>query len=275
MVAKEGSIRSACEKLFVTQSTVSDQIKLLEEYFNCNLFERRNRGLFLTKSGELALEYAHEIFQKANELTSLLRNEIKVPKQSLDIGVTPYMSQFFRYDLILPLFEEGGHKVNFKEAERGVLLSELYEESLDIIFTINAGGLGKDLKTHPFGVNKTYVIVHKKYKKFKTGFPHCLEQIPYFSQTSNSELRYHIELFFSQHDINPVVIGESDDTLLMRLLVEQGKCFIVAPECFAQSLIAQNKELIILGELSELQSRVWAITRKDSVFSIFEASTPT
>ena len=49
VVAKEGSIKLAAEKLHISQPTISDQIKLLEEHFQCSLFERRNRALFLTK----------------------------------------------------------------------------------------------------------------------------------------------------------------------------------------------------------------------------------
>ena len=55
IVAREGSIKSAAEKLFVSQPTISDQLKLLEEYFECKLFERKHRQLSLTKEGELAL----------------------------------------------------------------------------------------------------------------------------------------------------------------------------------------------------------------------------
>ena len=98
IVAKEGSIKTAAEKLFVSQPTISDQIKLLEDYFQCSLFERKHRQLELTKEGFLALEYADKVFQMSRELTSRLRNDVKLPKTSFDVGMSPYMGQFFLYN---------------------------------------------------------------------------------------------------------------------------------------------------------------------------------
>ena len=49
VVAKEGSVKAAAEKLYVSQPTVSDQIRLLEEFFECKLFVREHRSLSLTK----------------------------------------------------------------------------------------------------------------------------------------------------------------------------------------------------------------------------------
>ena len=115
IVAKEGSVKSASEKLYVSQPTISDQLKLVEEYFDCKLFERRNRSLFLTKEGSLALKYAEKIFDLGNELTFRLRNKIQLPKRSIDIGITHFMSQYFLYDTILPLFEQDEVSVKIHE----------------------------------------------------------------------------------------------------------------------------------------------------------------
>ena len=74
IIAKEGSIKSASEKLFVSQPTISDQLKLLESYLGCQLFLRQNRGLTLTQEGELALEYAEKIFGISTEMNTLATN---------------------------------------------------------------------------------------------------------------------------------------------------------------------------------------------------------
>ncbi len=261
IVANEGSIKAAAEKLFVSQPTISDQIKLLEEYFDCKLFERQHRQLNLTKEGELALEYAQNIFSMSKELTSRLRHNIKIPKTSFDIGMTPYMSQYFLYDLIMPLFEQKDYTVSLCQDSRYILLAELEEENIDMIFTDEKDTLPASTEYHRVGINRTFVVAHKKFRKYKKNFPESLNDIPFFSYTNDSTLKYDIEMFFSQNGITPRVIGQAEDVDLYQLVTEQGLAFTIVPEV-AKNRLCQNKDVIVLGELTDLQTSVWAVLKK-------------
>lgn len=261
IVAKEGSIKLAASKLFVSQPTISDQIKLLEEYFDCKLFERQHRQLNLTKEGELALEYAQRIFDLSKELTSRLRHNIKIPKTSFDIGMTPYMSQYFLYDFIMPLFSQKDYTISMHQESRHILLAELEEGNIDMIFTDEKETLPPWTEYHKVGQNKTFVVAHKKYKKYKSNFPESLNEIPFFSYSNDSTLKYDIEMFFSQHGLSPRVIGQAEDVDLYQLVTEQGLAFTIVPEV-AKNRLCSNKNVIVLGEIKELQSSVWAVLKK-------------
>ena len=63
-VAKAGSLTHAGEKIRLSQSAVSRQIRSLEEALNVMLFHRHARGLLLTEQGETLLKYANEVFNK-------------------------------------------------------------------------------------------------------------------------------------------------------------------------------------------------------------------
>ncbi len=260
-MAKVGSIKLASEKLNVTQPTISDQIKLIEEYFNCSLFERKNRGLVLTREGRLALEYAEKIFDLGSELTSRLRNKVILPKRSIDIGISSMMSHYFLYDMILPLFKQTEITVNIKEEQRHLLLAELEEGHIDMVFTDNKDSISSTMDSYRVGVNKTFAVAHKKFRKFKKNFPQGLNEIPFFSYTVDSFLRYELELYFSKNSITPKVIGEGDDIELLQMVAQEGLGFVVVPEV-AQKRLCQNKDLVILGELKELQTYVWAVVKK-------------
>jgi LysR family transcriptional activator of nhaA len=261
IVAKEGSIKSAAEKLFVSQPTISDQIKLLEEFFESKLFIREHRQLSLTGEGKLALEYAEEIFSKSRELTSRLRNDIKLPKTSFDIGMTPYMGQYFLYDFIMPLFEQKDYTVNLKQDSRHILLAELEEGNIDMIFTDEKDSLPSGFNTYKVGHNKTFVVAHKKFRKFKRGFPESLTDIPYYAYNSNeSKLKYEIDVFFRQHNITPRIIGEGDDIDLFQTVTEKGLAFSIVPES-AKTRFCMNKDVIVLGEIEELQTTVWGVLK--------------
>ena len=55
--AQNLSFKVAAEQLFVTQAAVSQQIKSLEKSLNVKLFERLNREVVLTESGQKLLPY--------------------------------------------------------------------------------------------------------------------------------------------------------------------------------------------------------------------------
>ncbi len=262
IVAKEGSIKSAAEKLHVSQPTISDQIKLLEEHFNCLLFERKNRSLFLTNEGSLAMTYAEKIFELSNEATTRLRNKMELPKNSLDIGVTHFMSQYFMYDTILPLFTQDEFAINIKENERHLLLADLEEGKIDMVITDSKDSLSSSMDSYRVGVNKTFVVAHKKFKSRINHFPESLNDIPFFNYTKESSLQYEIQLYFSKNSLTPRILGEADDLDLFRAVTEKGLAFTIVPEV-AKNRLCLNKEIIVLGELEELQTSVWAVIKND------------
>jgi LysR family transcriptional activator of nhaA len=261
IVSKEGSVKAAAEKLHVSQPTISDQIKLLEEHFSCLLFERRNRALFLTKEGKLALKYAENIFEMSKEVTFRLRNKIEIPKRALDIGITHFMTQYFLYDTIAPLFEQKEVSINIIENERHLLLAELEEGNIDIIFTDNKENIPTTMDSYRVGINRTFAVAHKKYLKHKNDFPESLNSIPFFNYTNDSFLKYEIELFFSKNTLFPKIIGEADDIDLFQMVTEKGLAFTIVPEVAKNRLIV-NKNIIVLGEIDELQTSVWGIVKK-------------
>ncbi len=262
IVAKEGSVKVAAEKIHVSQPTVSDQIKLLEEFFDCKLFERKNRGLHLTAEGVVALEYAERAFGLAREVTSRLRHKVKLPKTTLDIGMSLNMTPYFIYDSLLPFFDHHDFTVNIVENERHLLMAELEEGNIDFMVSDTHEGILPSMKATKIGKNRTYVLAHKSFQKHKKNFPTSLNEIPFFNYSKEAALRYEIELFFSKYGIAPRSIGEGDDIDLFEVIVKNGKGFVMVPEV-GKNRICQNKDVIVLGEVEDLETTTWCITKKD------------
>ena len=74
VVAKQGGIARASERLHLTPQTISGQITLLEESLGENLFKKVGRNLELTETGRMVLSYADEIFSLGSELEDALHN---------------------------------------------------------------------------------------------------------------------------------------------------------------------------------------------------------
>ncbi len=72
-VAREGSIAKARTSLRLAPSTISLQIRALEEALDEKLFERKGRRLVLTEIGTTVFEYADEIFGLGQELMTAVK----------------------------------------------------------------------------------------------------------------------------------------------------------------------------------------------------------
>lgn len=262
IVTKEGSIKAASERLHVSQPTISDQIKLLEDYFSCRLFDRVNRSLVLTKEGKLALEYAEKVFELSSDLTFRLRNKIELPKRSIDIGITHQMSHYFLYDVIMPLFNQADLLVNFVQGDRHHLIADLSEGNIDILFSVTNDSILSSMNSYRIGVNKTFVVAHKKYKNQQNSFPECLNSIPFFSYTKESFLKYEIDHFFSKNSLTPKIVGAGDDMDLFQVVLENGLAFTIVPEV-SKNRLCQNKNIVVLGEIEELQTSVYGIVKNN------------
>ena len=77
-VAELNSFTKAAEKLGFSQSTVSAQIRQLEEELGFQLFERINRTVALTEKGREVLKYAHQIDKLTQELKKNMQSQKKI-----------------------------------------------------------------------------------------------------------------------------------------------------------------------------------------------------
>ncbi|MBV9321682.1 MAG: LysR family transcriptional regulator, partial [Mycobacterium sp.] len=71
-VARRGSITRAAEALYVSQPSVSQQLRLLEEELGVELFQREGRGLELTDAGRLVLRHAQAVFDQVRAMEDSL-----------------------------------------------------------------------------------------------------------------------------------------------------------------------------------------------------------
>src|SRR6185295_15861038 len=73
-VAKHGSIARAAVELRLAQTTISGQIRQLENVLGEKLFVRKGRNLVLTEVGRVVFRYAEEIFSLGRELMQTVRS---------------------------------------------------------------------------------------------------------------------------------------------------------------------------------------------------------
>lgn len=87
-VFKYRSFTKASEKLYLSQPTISDHIKSLEEELNCRLFDRLGRTIIPTAEASVLYNYAVEIIEKAAEAKDSINRARNQPAGDLFIGAS-------------------------------------------------------------------------------------------------------------------------------------------------------------------------------------------
>lgn len=124
VVASEGSISKAAEKLFVAQPALSRQIGELEEELGTPLFHRLARGISLTAAGKTFLEDANKLLAHMDQARerAILASQGKIG--SLTIGLIEYFSWHLSIVQPIRLFREENPDVSMQLST--------WEASLDI-----------------------------------------------------------------------------------------------------------------------------------------------
>jgi len=138
-VAKERSFTRASAKLNISQSAVSEQVKLLEEQLGFNLFVRTGRGIEPTERGRLFLYEAERVASELLNLRDMARRLNGIGGESLIMGITSGVAQ-----ILLPrMFSDRNFPpslhLEVKTAPTRQIFDELHEDKLDLGIAADVG----------------------------------------------------------------------------------------------------------------------------------------
>ena len=132
VAARYHNITKAAKELFVTQPSISNAIKALEEEFGVNLFFRNNNKLTLTPEGEIFYKSAEELLAHADLVESEF-HELRKKVTPIRIGIPPMLGTIYLPELYLSL-NESFPNVDLRLFEFGSIkaCNLVLEEKLDI-----------------------------------------------------------------------------------------------------------------------------------------------
>ena len=216
IVAREGSIARACERLHLAQPTISKQLHQLERSLGEQLFQRVGRRLILTETGQVVFRYAEEIFSLGRELTETLQGKPARSRLRLLIGIADVVPKLIAYRLLEPVLHLP-EPVQLTCDERGLvdLLAELAQHRLDVVFPDIPMSPAVNVRAynHLLGECSVSILGHRNLaRKFRRGFPQSLDHAPFLLPTQKSMLRRSLDQWFDAQSIRPELRGEFDDT---------------------------------------------------------------
>jgi LysR family transcriptional activator of nhaA len=267
-VAHEGSIAKASKRLHITPHTISGQVSLLEARIGCALFEKQGRNLVLTEPGRTALKYADEIFELGDELSGVMRGSASNDQTEFMVGAASSLPKTIVCKIIEPAFLiPGGLNLVSTEGPVSALLADLAMHKLDMILsdTPTNNALGTSVYNHYLGESGlTFFGVPELKKKLAPNFPQSLHQAPILLPTQQFGIRQLFDQWMHSQNIFPNVVGQFDDSALIKSFGQRGLGVFFMPTAIADE-VCQNFGVQVIGQTDDVKHRFYAISAERKV----------
>lgn len=273
-VAKAKSISEAAKKLFISQPSLTNAIKELEKEMNITIFLRTNKGILISKEGEIFLGYARQVLEQAYLLEEKYLKQDK-RKQQFCVSTQHYS---FAVNAFVDIIKDYGHDeydFSLRETQTYEIIEDVTRMKSEIgvlyINDFNKLIIQKILKEHnlifhSLIVVKPHIFISSKNplaKKKKVTMEE-LRSYPYlsFEQGEHNSFYYSEEIFSSV--VRYKNIRVRDRATLFNLLIGLNG-YTVCSGIIDENL--NGKDIVAVALDKEGEMNIGYITRKDTLTS--------
>ncbi len=262
-VANEGSIARAAEILHITPQTISGQLKLLEDTVGSPLFQRVGRGLALSDLGLRVKRYADEIFAVGAELSQAIRSGEGFAYSRFDVGLVNAIPKLIACRILAPLL--GGDAPVRLDCTQGTLqdlLAQLSVHRLDLVISDSPlpPGLGVKAFNHRLGDSPiAFFAGGGELQRYRRNFPASLQGAPVLLPRHGSALRRELDDWFIRSGVSPLVVGEFDDSALLKVFGASGAGLFPAPAAIEEE-VGRRYDARLIGILDDVRENYIAIS---------------
>jgi LysR family transcriptional activator of nhaA len=265
-IAEEGSVSKAAEKLHIGQPTLSAQLKLFEETMGIQLFERQHKKLLLTEQGQVALDYARNIFKMGSEMYEVLHDRIKPLKTSLHIGALDSIPKQIILQLVMQAQKVAPCQITLSEGRSDELLRELSAHRVDLMVSnfLPAGVDAKGLSPRRLTKKNVAFYGAPDYDYLRKGFPRSLTGQPVILPTFDSKLRQDLEHWARLHQVDWDIITESQDISVKKLLAVNA-LGLIATATHTVTRQVNDGDLVEIGTLQGVYEELFLVAAQRKI----------
>lgn len=149
----------AAKSLYISQSTLSQQIKQLEDELKCKLLMRNSHNVMLTDVGKYFLEDAKRTIQQANLCISRITDVQNLQIGTLDIGCTYTFSPILRESILQYMQKFPNIKLNIVCKSMEELMVKLQHQEVDFVLSYKPYETFDNIESHILFDNKLCAVV--------------------------------------------------------------------------------------------------------------------
>lgn len=260
-IVENGSFTAAANRLGYAQSTVTTQMKQLEDELNCLLFERLGKSLTLTEEGRHLIGYARKMLQIEREIMLEISSSDE-PGGILKVGVSESLC-YQELPKMLADFKKQYPKVEIQLqfVTHDTFPSLMKRGELDIVYTLNPSIDAPELtllyekeETLGFYASPNHPLASKEQVKEKD-----LDNMPLLLTGRNCNFRKMLlKALYEKHIVPRIVLGTSQKEILKQFAIDNlGIAFI--PDITAEKEMAAGvlRKLDWHGKVFPIYSQVF------------------
>lgn len=258
VIAHEGGLARAAERLNVAPSALSVQLQKLEQQLGHPLFERAGKRLRLTESGRVALDYADTVFKTGEELLDTLRGRADLDRKVLRVGAIPIMSRNFQLQFLQPLIGREDVELVVRSGSLRELLQDLDAHVIDVVLANSPAPQDSRsaLRSRLLDEEPVSIVGRPGPRPFR--FPDDLKEAPILLPSVGSEMRAAFDRLMDLAGVRPSIMAEVDDMAMLRLLARERQAYALVPPIVVRDEL-KNGALTELHRIEGLAERFYAI----------------
>lgn len=257
VVAKEGGLARAAERLDIALPTISAQVRTLEKDLGCILLKPQGRHLVLTEAGVAAMREADLIFALGEKLPDVVREVTSGKVVRFNVGISDGIAKIEVHRLLANVLTEPHLKLLCHEGEFDQLVGELAMHKLDIILSDRSVTPlpGLRLASHLLATSPLSWYAHPKWATQATkDYPHGLANVPMLLPTHHSAVRSRIDHWFERERIQPRLVGEFEDSALLVAFGAEGMGIFPAPDSLKKDF-EKKYQILKVADFPEVEEQ--------------------
>ncbi|ROU03723.1 LysR family transcriptional regulator [Histidinibacterium lentulum] len=238
-VAHTGNLTRTAERLNLSQSALSTQIRQLEARLDHALFERRGRSLVLTEAGRIALDHADRIFGAGEELLATLR-QTGTERQVVRVGALSTLSRNFQLSFLRPALERDDVELVLRSGSAPVLFEALQSLALDVVLTTEPPPRDSFSQMVSHRISEQRVAIFGTTARLAhDSLAAMLAAEPVILPTESS-IRTGFDSLVARLGVTPRIAAEVDDMAMVRLLAREDRGLAIVPEVVVSDELASG-----------------------------------
>ena len=269
-VAREKSFTKAAKNLHISQQSLSEYIKRMEEHYSIQFFKRKP-NVQLTHAGELFLEYVNQSLYQEERLLSELSHLRSQQKGRIRIGITPTRAPIFfplifsRFNKLYPLVE-----LSLREDHTSYLVTDLTDGKIDFIVGLEDASITQNrmITATPLLRDRELYFLATQKLMIQSGFPKqriktalsegiCfseIQNIPIILKPSKSKIHAQIAQEYLKIKAKPNIVIEASNILPLLPLCGGGNAGV---------FMSQTILRYVTGHYSDMLSNVLVFPVQD------------
>lgn len=258
------TVSEASEYLHISQPSLSNAIKELENEFGVKLFLRQHRGMVPTSEGEILFKMSKELLSRADEIENIM-SDLGKERKVLRLGVPPMIGSIILphiYSEFQPMYPD--IHIEITEGGKRELVTKLSEDTLDMVFLPHDEFIGKNFSTVSVMEPKIVCCVSNKnpLSEKKSITASDLEGVPLVLFKDSFYHTEEVKKWFSLSNIKPQILLQTQQLSTLKSVISNN----VAAGFVFRKLASEKEGFSSLETNPPMHVKVSLVWKKDAYF---------